>query len=205
MAQAHAAWLTDGTAVVIKVLHDGVEQSVDIDLNALKSIMLAARFVKRSKEEIDLIFSEIRERLLEELDYEKEAQNLVYFHEAFQDIPGLSAPKPYLPLCTRRILVMDRMLGMTLVDFLEQATVKAKALAAETLAIAFHEMVYVHRSLSMPIHTVEITFSNSMEVFPLLILDASKILIQSLFMIMGRWHRHWSEKIKTTCYDTVVS
>ena len=114
--------------------------------------MVAARFVKRSKEEIDLIFSEIRERLLEELDYENEANNLLYFHDAFQSIPGLTAPKPYVELCTRRILVMERMLGSTLNDFLDTASTEAKCRAGEILSVAFHEMVYVHRSLHADPH-----------------------------------------------------
>ena len=36
LAQAHAARLKDGTPVVVKVLHQGVEHSVDTDLAALK-------------------------------------------------------------------------------------------------------------------------------------------------------------------------
>ena len=63
LAQAHAARLLNGTPVVIKVLHDGVEHSVDTDLKALKSILFAGRVLKRSKEEVDLIFDEIHARL----------------------------------------------------------------------------------------------------------------------------------------------
>ena len=76
LAQAHAALLQDGRAVVIKVLHDGVEQSVDTDLKALKSILLAGRVLKRSKEEIDMIFNEIHARLVHRCPHQTQRQRL---------------------------------------------------------------------------------------------------------------------------------
>ena len=152
LAQAHAAWLLDGTPVVIKVLHEGVEHSVDTDLTALKSILIAGRFFKRSKEEIDLIFNEIRTRLLEELDYTKELQNLVYFHRIFSDIEGLSAPKPVPELSTKRILVMERMVGVNLDEFVKTASSEVKQRAGDILTRAFHEQVYVYRSLHADPH-----------------------------------------------------
>ena len=126
--------------MVIKVLHDGVEHSVDTDLKALKSILFAGRVLKRSKEEVDLIFDEIHARLKEELDYEHERMNLERFSEFFSDIPGIRAPKPLTELCTKRVLVMERLVGMRLEDFVQQASPKAKQRAADLLTTAFHEM-----------------------------------------------------------------
>ncbi|MEC7986791.1 MAG: AarF/UbiB family protein [Myxococcota bacterium] len=152
LAQAHAAQLKDGQWVVIKVLHDGVEYSVDTDLKALKSILLAGRFLQRSKEEIDLIFDEIRERLLEELDYRQEAKNLEEFHQFFQSIDGVQSPKPILSLCSDRILVMERLVGAPLETFYQNATPQAKQRAGDLLTAAFHEMLYVFRALHADPH-----------------------------------------------------
>ena len=152
LAQAHAARLLDGTPVVIKVLHDGVEHSVDTDLKALKSILFAGRVLKRSKEEVDLIFDEIHARLKEELDYEHERKNLERFSAFFADIPGIRAPKPMIELCTTRVLVMERLVGMRLEDFVRQASPQAKQRAGDLLTTAFHEMAYVFRGLHADPH-----------------------------------------------------
>ena len=152
LAQAHAAQLKDGRHVVIKILHDGVEESVETDLKALKSILLAGRVLRRSKEEIDMIFEEIHARLLEELDYEHELKNLERFAEFFADIPHISSPKPIHSLCTKRILVMDRLIGMRLEDFVEKGSAQAKQKAADALTHGFHEMVYVFRALHADPH-----------------------------------------------------
>ena len=152
LAQAHAACLLDGTPVVIKVLHDGVENSVDTDLKALKSILFAGRVLKRSKEEVDLIFDEIHARLKEELDYEHERKNLERFSTFFADIPGIRAPKPVIELCTKRVLVMERLVGMRLEDFVRQGSPKAKQKAGDLLTTAFHEMAYIFRGLHADPH-----------------------------------------------------
>lgn len=159
LAQAHAAQLKDGSSVVIKILHDGVEMSVDTDLMALKSILFASRVLKRSKDEVDLIFEEIRARLMEELDYEHERQNLERFSEFFSSLPGVRSPKPVASLCTKRVLVMERLVGMRLEDFVEKGSAEAKQKAADALTTAFHEMVYVFRGLHADPHGGNFLFS----------------------------------------------
>ena len=159
LAQAHAAQLKDGSPVVIKILHDGVEMSVDTDLMALKSILFASRVLKRSKDEVDLIFDEIRARLMEELDYEHERKNLERFAEFFSSLPGVQSPKPIDSLCTKRVLVMERLAGMRLEDFVQQGSQEAKQKAADNLTKAFHEMVYVFRGLHADPHGGNFLFS----------------------------------------------
>ena len=152
LAQAHAATLHDGTQVVIKVLHEGVEDSVDTDLQALKKILQVGRFWKRSREEIDILFDEIRIRLLEELDYEKELLHLQYFYRVFENMDGIRTPYPYQEYCTKRVLTMQRLLGMPLEKFCEMASDASKKRAGDLLCIAFHEMAYVQRALHADPH-----------------------------------------------------
>lgn len=152
LAQAHAGRLISGRSIVVKVLHEGVEHSVDTDLLALKSIMLAGRLVKRTREEIDLIFDEIRERLLEELDYLNEAENLRRFHPFISQIEGVESPLPVDELCTKRVLVMDRLLGMNLETFCNTASPEAKQRAGDRLAEVFHKSAYVFRAIHADPH-----------------------------------------------------
>ena len=152
LAQAHAATLHNGKQVVIKVLHQGVEESVDTDLQALKKILQVGRFWKRSKEEIDILFDEIRIHLLEELDYERELLHLQYFYTVFSDIPDIRTPYPYAELSTKRVLTMQRLLGMPLDTFCQTADQQAKKKAGDLLCTAFHEMAYVQRAVHADPH-----------------------------------------------------
>jgi len=152
LAQAHAAWLQDGRPVVIKVLHEGVEASVDTDLMALKTILITGRFLKRSREEIDAIFEEIRCRLHEELDYEKEAENLRRFHTFFEGNQDVIIPLPIDFLSTKRILVMDRVSGKNLEQFLSSASSEVKQKAGDNLVTIFHEMAYVFQAIHADPH-----------------------------------------------------
>ena len=152
LAQAHAAWLKDGRSVVIKILHRGVEVSVDTDLAALKTILITGRFLKRSREEIDTIFDEIKLRLREELDYENEAENLRRFHAFFKDREDVVIPYPMSEISTKRVLVMERVRGKNLDDFLVTASDESRQKAGDTLVSLFHEMVYVFRALHADPH-----------------------------------------------------
>ncbi len=152
LAQAHVARLLDGREVVVKVLHRGIEGSVDADLSALKRILVTGRVLKRERAEIDAIFDEIKARLEEELDYFQEAANLEYFHTALAHMPEVQIPKTHPELCTERVLTMDRIDGVSLDEFLETATPEAKDRAGTLLATVFHEMFYKLRALHADPH-----------------------------------------------------
>ncbi|MFT5585272.1 MAG: putative unusual protein kinase regulating ubiquinone biosynthesis (AarF/ABC1/UbiB family) [Cognaticolwellia sp.] len=152
LAQAHAATLHDGRQVVIKVLHQGIESSVDTDLSALRRILISGRLLNRPKAEIDTIFEEVRARLMEELDYYQEAANLEFFADAFQDDPDICVPRSHPSLCTGRVLTMDRLSGVPLDDFLKTASPQAKQRAAMTLAHSFFRMTYELQALHADPH-----------------------------------------------------
>lgn len=151
LAQAHAATLPGGRRVVVKVLHHGIEASVDSDLAALKSILVAGRLIRRPKEEIDGIFAEIRERLHEELDYYQEAANLEYFRRNLR-VEGVEVPRAVPERSTGRVLTMDRIDGRNLDAFLADASPEARHLAGVRLVESFHEMYYRLRTLHADPH-----------------------------------------------------
>ena len=57
LAQAHRAVLPDGSDVVVKVLHRGIDDSVHTDLMALKTVLIGSRVLRRDKAEIDAVFT----------------------------------------------------------------------------------------------------------------------------------------------------
>ena len=152
LGQAHAAELPDGTAVVVKVLHEGIDGSVQQDLGALKAMLKAGRVLQRPAEELDAIFAEIGERLAEELDYRREAANLQEFHAFFRGDPEISIPNVFEGWCTGRVLTMERLAGRPLSVFSATAPEAAKQRAGVALGRAFMRMEYVHRAIHADPH-----------------------------------------------------
>ncbi len=152
LAQAHAATLHDGSQVVVKVLHHGIDESVEADLLAMKALMSAGRLVGRGRAETSGLFEELAEKLHEELDYTLEAANLTEFHERFGNDERFRIPKVHPDLSTNRVLTMDRIVGKPIGEFLEDASPEARARAGRNLADLFFESAFRHRVLHADPH-----------------------------------------------------
>jgi predicted unusual protein kinase regulating ubiquinone biosynthesis (AarF/ABC1/UbiB family) len=152
LGQAHAARLPDGTEVVVKVLHEGIDGSVHSDLGALKTMLQAGRVLRRPAEEVDAIFAEIEERLSEELDYRREAANLDEFRTFFADDPDITIPRVHPGWSTSRVLTMERLVGRPLPVFVATASPAAKQRAGLALGRSFLRMQYVLRAIHADPH-----------------------------------------------------
>lgn len=152
LGQAHTAALPDGTEVVVKVLHRGVEGSVETDLLALKAVLLSARTARRPKSEIDAIFDEIKARLEEELDYLQEAVNIHTFQKMFDGEDWIRIPRIHQPYCTERVLTMDRIPGVHIERFAVEGSEQARQRAAESLAELYYRQAFQLRTLHADPH-----------------------------------------------------
>jgi predicted unusual protein kinase regulating ubiquinone biosynthesis (AarF/ABC1/UbiB family) len=81
IGQVHRARVDDGREVVVKVQYPGVDKSVDSDLAHLKIALKASGLVKIKGKALNELFTELRARLHEELDYCNEADNVRYFKQ----------------------------------------------------------------------------------------------------------------------------
>lgn len=152
LAQAHPATLHDGSDVVVKVLHRGIDDTVKTDLLALKTILLGSRVMRRDKREVDAAFAEIQARLEEELDYLLEAANIHTFHEQWKDDPDVRVPDVHGSHSTERVLTLDRMPGRHVAEFVKTATPEARQRAGETMARLYYTMAFEHRTLHADPH-----------------------------------------------------
>ena len=152
LAQAHAARLPDGTEVVFKVLHRGIEDAVAADLFALRSMLVTGRMLNRSKAELVDIFDEIQDRLAEELDYYQEAANIEELRGVLAGIDGLELPKTHPRYCTERVLTMDRLYGMPMEEFRKVGSKEARDRAGNIIGSAFHHMLFEARVLHADPH-----------------------------------------------------
>ncbi|KAM3355613.1 putative aarF domain-containing protein kinase, chloroplastic [Capsicum galapagoense] len=122
IAQVHGAKIRDtGEDVVIKVLKPGIEDILVADLNF---IYIAARILEflspdLSRASLVAIVKDIRQSMLEEVDFNKEATNVETFRR-YLEAMGLTrqatAPKVYRQYSTKRVLTMERLYGVPLTD-----------------------------------------------------------------------------------------
>ncbi|HEY7256031.1 MAG TPA: AarF/ABC1/UbiB kinase family protein, partial [Solirubrobacterales bacterium] len=106
IGQVHRARLLDGRAVAVKVQYPGIAEALDADLRNAGTIMRLARALAPGLD-AKAIADEIRERVMEELDYEYEAQNQRSFSRAYRDHPFIYVPEVITRLSRRRVLVTE--------------------------------------------------------------------------------------------------
>jgi predicted unusual protein kinase regulating ubiquinone biosynthesis (AarF/ABC1/UbiB family) len=101
----------DGREVAVKVQYPGVASAVRADLQNLDMIM---RLLKRMTPQLDVraVAGEIRERVVEELDYELEAQNQRSLGRIFQGHPFIKIPMVITELSRERVLVSELVEGV---------------------------------------------------------------------------------------------
>lgn len=121
IAQVHAAKLVTGEDVVIKVQKPGVETILYTDLNVLHwaTKVLEKAIPKVKFASLADIVDEIKTRMVREVDFIEEAQNLddfVNYLNVSQNTAA-TAPKVYHQFSTRRVLTMQRLYGVPLTDF----------------------------------------------------------------------------------------
>lgn len=122
IGQVHRAIarMPDGNdrAVAVKVQYPGVADAIDADLRTadLLGALLALGF--KSLNPDDMV-AEIKERLLEELDYRREAENQRLFADFYRDHPFIHIPDVVDHLSTARVLTTELVSGSTFDEVLQ--------------------------------------------------------------------------------------
>src|SRR6478752_6441917 len=111
IGQVHRAELLDGRRVAVKIQYPGIAEALDADLRNAGTIVRLARAIAPGLD-AKAIAEELRERIMEELDYEYEAQNQRFFARAYRDHPFIYVPEVVTRLSRRRILVTELVKGM---------------------------------------------------------------------------------------------
>jgi predicted unusual protein kinase regulating ubiquinone biosynthesis (AarF/ABC1/UbiB family) len=111
IGQVHRAELLDGRAVAVKIQYPGIAEALDADLRNAGTIVRLARALAPGLD-AKAIAKELRERVMEELDYEYEAQNQRTFSRAYRDHPFIYVPEVITRLSRRRVLVTELVEGL---------------------------------------------------------------------------------------------
>lgn len=122
VAQVHRAVLRAGNKeVVVKVLKPDVEDTLRADLSFVLVVSKVLQFLNPELSRTSLvdIVGDIRESVLEEVDFKKEAQNIAAFRRYLDDADLNSiakAPYVYAQFSGERVMTMEYFKGAALTD-----------------------------------------------------------------------------------------
>jgi predicted unusual protein kinase regulating ubiquinone biosynthesis (AarF/ABC1/UbiB family) len=118
LAQVHRARLLTGDEVAVKVQRPRIESIVETDLQAIRT---TTRWLKRygpirRRVDLDRLYEEFSRTTRNELDFVAEGENAERFAQNFADDPGVRIPRIYAASSTRRVLIMENMIGFKVTD-----------------------------------------------------------------------------------------
>ena len=113
LGQVHEAELRDGRAVAVKVQRPDIRNRIIEDLAAIEEVAetLSRRTSWGRRYGVEAMVQEFRRSLLHELDYRREADNLVKIGNNLSDIDLIVVPQPIEDYTTDRVLTMDYIRG----------------------------------------------------------------------------------------------
>ena len=106
IGQVHRATLPDGRRVAVKIQYPGVAKALRADMQNAGMIMRLAKALAPGLD-AKAAAAELKDRVLEELDYEYEAQNQRTFARAYRGHPFIYVPDVVTRLSRSRVLVSE--------------------------------------------------------------------------------------------------
>jgi predicted unusual protein kinase regulating ubiquinone biosynthesis (AarF/ABC1/UbiB family) len=135
LGQVHRAVLRDGRVVAVKVQRPGIRELIVDDLDAFTEIaqLLDKHLQAGRLYQFEKMVDEFRKSILRELDYQREAQNLVTLSENLAEFDRIVVPSPILDFTTGRVLTMEFVFGQKITSLspLEKIDIDGARLADE--------------------------------------------------------------------------
>jgi predicted unusual protein kinase regulating ubiquinone biosynthesis (AarF/ABC1/UbiB family) len=131
IGQVHRAVTLGGQAVAVKVQYPGIAEMMAADL---RNVALLRRILRLTApaQDVDALLTELRDRVLEELDYRREAASQQRFAAYYRDHPTIHVPPIISELSTRRVLTTELSDGARFAE-LASWPQRERYLAAETI------------------------------------------------------------------------
>ena len=113
LGQVHRARLRGGRQVVVKVQRPNIRQRIVEDIDAFQQMAKVLETHTAVGERMDLsaVLEEFRQTIMEELDYQREAQNLDRLGDQLSQFQRIVVPRPVPDYSTGRVLTMDYIEG----------------------------------------------------------------------------------------------
>ena len=117
IGQVYEAKLQSGEEVIVKIQRPNIEETIKSDMEILRSMAIGLKDLNKDID-VDLIqiVEEFHTQLMRELDYNFEAINAMKFKKIFKGSEEVYIPQVYGDYTTKRILVMEKIIGVKLSD-----------------------------------------------------------------------------------------
>jgi predicted unusual protein kinase regulating ubiquinone biosynthesis (AarF/ABC1/UbiB family) len=143
IGQVHRALTHDGRAVAVKVQYPGIAETIAADLGNVALLRRMLR-ITAPAQDVDALIAELRDRVLEELDYRREAENQRLVAAYYDRHPTIMVPKIIDELSTRRLVTSELADGARFAE-LARWSQHERDLAAETIyRFTFRSLYDVH-------------------------------------------------------------
>ncbi len=146
LGQAHYAHLRDGRPVVVKVQRPGIREQISRDFDVLEEIAgtLDDHTKVGKRYRFATVIDEFRVTIENELNYEREAQNLLAVGKNLAEFENIQVPAPILDYSTRSVLTMEFVKGNKITSLPPLARLEVKGLPlCEELFRAYLKQVLV--------------------------------------------------------------
>ena len=113
IGQVHSALSFNGEKLAVKVQYPGIGATIDSDLKMLEKLFWLLAKTTNSmpkKQVITLVLTEMKSRLMEEVNYKVEASNLKWFQQKMK-LDGIVIPRVEHQLSSTRVLSMEMLVG----------------------------------------------------------------------------------------------
>lgn len=155
IAQVHAATLTDGKQVILKLVRPGIEKVIRRDVDLLYTLAgLAERYWSEGKRlRPREVVAELEKNLFDELDMLREAASASQLKRHFADERLLYVPEVYWSLTKPNLLVQERVFGAPIsnIALLKQHNIDLELLATIGVEIFFTQ-VFRHSFFHADMH-----------------------------------------------------
>jgi predicted unusual protein kinase regulating ubiquinone biosynthesis (AarF/ABC1/UbiB family) len=146
IGQVYRATLADGREVAVKVQYPGIADAVRADM---KNLGVLLRLARTLTPELDTkaVAAEIRERIVEELDYELEASNQRRMARLYDGHPFIHVPAVVTSLSRERVIVTELVAGDGF-EALREEPDRERDRIGEILFRFYFGSMYRHRAFS---------------------------------------------------------
>ncbi len=142
LGQVHKALDHSDNTLACKLQYPNMQGAIETDLSNLKMILSLYHLWNKAIDTSE-VQQEIITRLLEELDYEHEAEQIAIYRDIFKDNPTIHVPTVYPELSTKRLLTMSWMDGQPLLNCVDKDEAFRNQ-AADRLFEAWYKPFYHH-------------------------------------------------------------
>jgi predicted unusual protein kinase regulating ubiquinone biosynthesis (AarF/ABC1/UbiB family) len=148
IGQVHRAVLPGGRLVAVKIQYPEIADALQADLGTAAGLTAIATPMAKAMMpglEPRMLIGEVRELVLEELDYELEAQHQRTFARAYRGHPFIHVPDVLTTLSRRRVLVSDWVDGIRFKEMQQLPEADRDRIGEILMRFYFHSMYYAGR------------------------------------------------------------